>query len=515
MDQSEARMLRKILSVSGFTLLSRISGFARDIALAAVLGAGAMMDAFSVALRLPNHFRAIFGEGAFNQAYIPTYLQARERAGQAAAALLSNRVFTLNLIIQLVLLGLALPLMPQIVGLLAPGFRDDPLRFDLAVSLTRITFPYLLFVTQVTLLSANLNAVDRFAAAAAAPILLNIALLIALGLAFLFPNAAYAAAWGVAAAGLAEWLLLAAAARQAGVNTALARPRLDPQLRSFLKAFWPAVIGSAGVQIALFADTVIASLLPAGAYAALYYAERLYQLPIGVIAIGVGTVLLPTMSRLLAADNVAASDRVQNRAVALTLLASAPFVAIFLAIPELIVAGLFERGRFDATASQAAGAVLFAYAVGLPAIVLIRTQISTFQARGDTTTPMVVSLCAIAANIALKLLLWRDWGAPGLAFATAVGAWVNVVALSVLGVNRGWARPEKGLLPLVVWLSLATLLAGLAARFAAQPVLRLAQSAPIEPNLVALVAVGALAATIYVATSLIMLKASGLMRLLR
>ncbi|KQU54159.1 multidrug transporter MurJ [Bosea sp. Leaf344] len=508
-------MLRKILSVSGFTLLSRISGFARDIALAAVLGAGALMDAFSVALRLPNHFRAIFGEGAFNQAYIPTYLQTRERAGQEAAALLSNRVFTLNLLIQLVLLGLALPLMPEIVSLLAPGFRNDPLRFELAVSLTRITFPYLLFVTQVTLLSANLNAVDRFAAAAAAPILLNIALIAALGVAFLFPNAAYAAAWGVAIAGLLEWLLLAVAARQAGVATALARPRLDPQMKTFLKAFGPAVIGSAGVQIALFADTIIASLLPAGAYAALYYAERLYQLPIGVIAIGVGTVLLPTMSRLLAAGDVAASDRAQNRAVALTLLASAPFVSIFLAIPELIVAGLFERGRFDAAASQAAGAVLFAYAVGLPAIVLIRTQISTFQARGDTTTPMVVSLCAIAANIALKLVLWRDWGAPGLAFATAAGAWVNVVALTVLGIRRSWARPEKGLVALMAWLCLATLLAGLAARFSAQPVLRLAQAAPIEPNLVALIGVGAIAATSYVAASFVLLKASGLMRLLR
>ncbi len=203
----------------------------------------------------------------------------------------------------------------------------------------------------------------------------------------------------------------------------MTRPRLDADVKSFLKAFGPAVIGSAGVQIALFADTIIASLLPAGAYAALYYAERLYQLPIGVIAIGVGTVLLPTMSRLIAAGNEAASDRAQNRAIALTVVAAAPFAAAFLAIPELIVSALFERGRFDAAASQAAGAVLLAYAVGLPAIVLIRTQVSTFQARGDTTTPMFVSLAAIGANVALKLLLgaisarrgwrWRRRPAPG------------------------------------------------------------------------------------------------------
>ena len=153
-------MFKKILSVGGFTLLSRLSGFARDIVLAAVLGAGAMMDAFSVALRLPNHFRAIFGEGAVNQAYIPAYARIRQQGGEAAAALFSNRVFSLNLIVQLVLVAVALPLMPEIVRLLAPGFANDPQRFELAVSLTRITFPSLLFITLVTLLSANLNAVE-------------------------------------------------------------------------------------------------------------------------------------------------------------------------------------------------------------------------------------------------------------------------------------------------------------------------------------------------------------------
>ena len=158
-------MLKNILSVGGYTLISRITGFVRDIVLAAVLGAGAIMDAFSVALRLPNHFRAIFGEGAFNQAYIPAFARIREKSGAAASQQFSDRVFTLNLVVQLVILALALPFMPELVRLLAPGFVGDPQRFDLAVALTRITFPYLLFITLVTLLSANLNAVDRFAAA--------------------------------------------------------------------------------------------------------------------------------------------------------------------------------------------------------------------------------------------------------------------------------------------------------------------------------------------------------------
>lgn len=508
-------MFRKILSVGGFTLLSRLSGFIRDIVLAAVLGAGAMMDAFSVALRLPNHFRTIFGEGAVNQAYIPAYARVRQQAGEAAAALFANRVFTLNLIVQVVLLALALPLMPEIVRLLAPGFVNDPQRFDLAVALTRITFPYLLFITLVTLLSANLNAVDRFAAAAAAPILLNLSLIAALAIAFLFPSAAYAAAWGVAAAGVLEWLLVAFAARQAGVAAALTRPRIDADVKSFLRAFGPAVIGSAGVQIALFADTIIASLLPRGAYSALYYAERLYQLPIGVIAIGVGTVLLPTMSRLLAAGNEEGATKAQNRAVALTIVMAAPFAAAFLTIPELIVSALFERGRFDAAASQAAGAVLFAYAVGLPAIVLIRSQVSAFQARGDTTTPMIVSLAAIACNVALKLLLWRDWGAPGLALATAAGAWINLGALFVLALKRGWTKPDKQL-PLLVAITLAgAVIAAVAARVLAPVLLVALAGFPTEARLATLAMVGIAAGGLYLAVVAAGLKGAGLVRLLR
>ncbi|MGL4729255.1 MAG: murein biosynthesis integral membrane protein MurJ, partial [Bosea sp. (in: a-proteobacteria)] len=382
-------MLRKLLSVGGFTLLSRLTGFARDLVLAAILGASALMDVFIVALKLPNHFRAIFGEGAFNQAYVPVYARLREQAGEAKSALFSNRVFTLLLIVQLVLLAIALPLMPKLVGLIAPGFVGDPVRFDLAVALARITFPYLACITLVTLLAGNLNAVDKFAAAAAAPILLNISIVAALGIAFLFPSAAHAAAWGVLAAGILELLLLIIAARRAGVAAALARPRIDPEMKAFLKALGPAVIGSAGVQIALFADTIIASLLPQGSYAALYYAERLYQLPIGVIAIAAGTVLLPTMSRALARGDELAAARTQNRTLGLALLLAGPAVAVCLAIPDIAVGALFGRGAFDQAAAEASGRVLAAYAIGLPAIVVIRAVVTSFHARSDTTTPVI------------------------------------------------------------------------------------------------------------------------------
>lgn len=438
-------MLGKLLSVSGFTLLSRISGFARDILLAAILGAGALMDAFAVALKLPNHFRAIFGEGAFNQAYIPAYSRLRMQAGEMAAAAFSARVHTVVLIIQIILLVLAIPFMPVLVSLIAPGFVNDPVRFDLAVSLTRITFPYLLFITLVTLLAGNLNAVERFAAAAAAPVLLNLSIIMALAVAFLFPTAAHAAAWGVAIAGVAEYLLLLVAARHAGVGAALARPRLDPDMKRFLKALGPAVLGSAGVQIALFADTIIASLLPSGSYAALYYAERLYQLPVGVIAIAAGTVVLPAMSKHLAAGAPDKAHAAQNRTLSLALLLAGPAFAACLIIPDLIIAALFQRGAFTAEAGAASSLVLAAYAAGLPAIVVIRALVASFHARGDTTTPVLITFAAIACNLALKLLLWKPLGAPGLAYATAAGAWINALGLYGLALRKGWTEPERRL----------------------------------------------------------------------
>ena len=508
-------MLKNILSVGGYTLLSRLTGFARDIMLAAVLGAGATMDAFSVALRLPNHFRAIFGEGAFNQAYVPAYAHVAEREGADAANLFADRLFTVLFLVQVVLLALALPLMPWLVKLLAPGLTGDPAVYGLAVSLTRITFPYLLFVTMVTFLGATLNAVDRFAAFAAAPVLLNVGTMAALSVSFLFPSAAYAAAWGVSASGLAQWLLLYVAARRARVSSRLVRPHMDAGVRRFLKAFGPAVIGSAGVQIAIFADTIIASLLPRGAYSALYYAERLYQLPIGLIGIAVGTVALSAMSRSIARGDEAAANRAQNRAVAIAFVASAPFVAAFIAVPDLIVAGLFQRGAFDTQASIASGTVLFAYALGLPAIVMMRSQISAFQARGDTTTPMLVSLGAIACNLALKLLLWRDWGAPGLALATAAGAWINLATLFVLGLRRGWTTPDRRLPGFFGLVGVCAALAGLFAWWFAPLALKLTATLPFQPLLMGVLLLSGLAAAIYAVLAGVGLKATGLLRLVR
>jgi putative peptidoglycan lipid II flippase len=418
-------MISRILTVGGFTLVSRVTGFLRDIVLAALLGAGPVADAFFVALRLPNHFRAIFAEGAFNAAFVPAYARVRTQGGADPAKLFADRIFTLLLASQIVLLAIALVFTPEVIGLLAPGFSKDPGRFALAVELTRITFPYLLLVTMVTLYSGILNALQRFASAAAAPILLNLSMMAALLLAAFFPSAGHAAAWGVLAAGVLEALLVAADVSRQGALPTLRWPRLDDDVKRFFKALGPATLGSAGTQIAIFADTIIASFLAAGALSALYYADRLYQLPIGVIGIAVGTVLLPEMANRLAGGDEMGAQDAQNRAVELTLLLSLPCVVAFLFVPELIMLALFARGAFTAADAAASGATLLAYAVGLLPVVLLRCASATFLARGDTATPMKALFAAVAVNVAFKVALMGPLAQVGLALATSIGVWVN------------------------------------------------------------------------------------------
>jgi len=420
-------MIERIITVGGLTLLSRATGFIRDIILAAILGAGPAADAFFVALRLPNHFRAIFAEGAFNAAFIPAYARIRQQGGPERAGVFADRIFTLLLTSQIVLLGIALIFTPQVIDVLAPGFSRDPGRFALAVELTRITFPYLLLITLVTLYGGILNALQRFAAAAAAPILLNLSIVVALLLAAFFPTAGHAAAWGVLISGVLQALLVGGDTWRAGVTTMLRWPELDADVRAFFRALGPATVGSAGVQLALFADTIIASFLPAGAISALYYADRINQLPIGVIGIAAGTVVLPEMARRIAAHDEAGAKHAQSRAVEFTLLLSIPCVAAFFVIPDLIMRALFMRGAFTDADALAAGRTLTAYAFGLLPFVLIRSTVATFFARGDTATPVKAALVAAAVNIAFKILLMGPLAQAGLALATSIGAWINLV----------------------------------------------------------------------------------------
>ncbi|HLW92304.1 MAG TPA: murein biosynthesis integral membrane protein MurJ [Roseiarcus sp.] len=489
-------MFRSFLSVGGFTLLSRLTGFGRDIALAALLGAGAVSDAFFVAFRLPNQFRAIFGEGAFNTAYVPSYSRVLETEGDGEAKHFASQIFTLLFASQILLMALAFLFTPQLMQVMAPGFEKDPEKFALAVRLTRITFPYLFFITLTTLHSGTLNAHGRFAIASFAPVLLNLAIIGFLGVAFLFPNAGEAASWGVVVSGALQLALLMIAARRLGLLERFARPRWSADVRQFFGALAPAIIGSAGTQIAILADTIIASLLPTGMLSSITYAERFYQLPIGVIGVAAGTVLLPQMSRRLAAGDTVGATRAQNRTMAATLAMSAPFFVAFLLIPEVIMRGAYLRGAFTEEAAANSAAVLAAYGVGLMPIVLIRSAVASFQARGDTTTPMLVSLVAIAINVALKFAFYRPLGAVGLALATAIGAWVNLVGLTVLAFRRRLMHFDDELIKVAVAAFFASGLLALTVALTLEPARILTQTLPHWRNealLAALALAGALA----------------------
>jgi len=464
-------MLGRIFTVGGYTLLSRLTGFVRDIMLAAILGAGPVADAFFVAFRLPNHFRAIFAEGAFNAAFVPAYAHVHGEKGEVSARLFSDRVFTLLFLSQVILLVAAWFFMPQAMTVLAPGFTHDPGQRDLAVELTRITFPYLLLITLVTLYGGMLNVMHRFASAAAASIFLNLAMMATLAVAASFPTVGHAAAWGVLISGFLQYFLLAGDLARNGGLPRFAPLRLDEDIRAFFRALGPATLGSMGTQVAMFADTIIATFLPAGALSALYYADRLNQLPIGVIGIAIGTVLLPEMSRRITAGDHAGAMEQQRRGFDYTLLFAVPFVAAFLAVPDAITRAMFARGAFTKTDAAAAGATLAAYAVGLIPFVLIRSAVATFYARKDTATPVKASLTGLAVNMGLKLLLMGPLAQVGLALATAVGAWVNLLLVLGFAVRAGHVELSRTLgQSLLKFLISGFVLAAalwLAARFAA------------------------------------------------
>jgi putative peptidoglycan lipid II flippase len=436
-------MLGRIFTVGGYTLLSRLTGFARDIMLAAILGAGPLADAFYVAFRLPNHFRAIFAEGAFNAAFVPAYARVHGEKGEASAKRFGDRIFTLLLLSQVVLLVLAWVFMPQAMSVLAPGFSDDPEQRRLAIQLTRITFPYLLLITLVTLYGGMLNVMQRFASAAAASIFLNLAMMATLALAAFFPTAGHAAAWGVLLSGLLQYFLLAGDLAGHGGLPRLAPLKLDEDIRAFFRALGPATLGSMGTQVAMFADTIIATFLPAGALSALYYADRLNQLPIGVIGIAIGTVLLPEMSRRLTAGDHRGAMEQQRRAFEFTLLFSVPFVAAFIAVPDIITRAMFARGAFTRADAAAAGATLAAYAIGLIPFVLIRSAVSTFYARKDTATPVKASLSGLTVNVLLKVILMGSLAQVGLALATAIGAWINLLLVLGFAARAGYLELNR------------------------------------------------------------------------
>ena len=423
-------LLRAFATVGGYTGLSRILGLARDILIASVLGTGPLADAFFVAFRLPNMFRRLFAEGAFNAAFVPLFARRMEEEGRAAAQAFAEETLAVMVAGLFALSALAMAAMPWLLYLLAFGFAvDDPAKYDAAVALSRITFPYLLFIALAAMLSGVLNALYRFSAAAAAPILLNLMFIAALTIVVpLTGHPALVLAWTVALAGVAQFLVLLVAAQRAGMAFRLPRPRLTPGVRRVMTLMGPGLLSAGALQVNLTIGTVIASF-QAGAVSYLYYADRIYQLPLGLIGIALGVVLLPDLSRKLRGGAAAAAMESLNRGLELALLFTLPATVALLAIPGPIVIVLFEHQVFDRAASEATAQALTAYALGLPAYVLVKILQPAFFAREDTVTPLRMAVISVIANIVLSLALFLPLGHVGLALATALSAWLHVLLL--------------------------------------------------------------------------------------
>ncbi len=432
-------LIRSAATVGGYTMLSRVLGFLRDILIAAALGAGPVADAFFVAFRIPNMFRRLVAEGAFAAAFVPLFSRRLETDGRRAAQSFAEAALAVLLGTLLVFTLLAEISMPWLMRAIAPGFAGDAAKFDLAVLFTRITFPYLLFMGLVALFGGVLNAHLRFAAAAAAPLLLNIVLITAvLGFADAGPTPGHALAWGVALAGAGQFVWMAAACHRAGVALRLPWPRLTPDVRRLLKLMVPAGLTAGVYQINLLVGTIVATLED-GAVSYLYYADRVAQLPLGVVGVALGTALLPMLSRSLGAGDEARAMDHQNRAIEVSLLLTLPAAAALLVIHQPIVAVLFERGAFGAEAVAATGAGLAAFAAGLPAYVLVKVLVPGFFARQDMTTPLKVSIAAMAANLALIAALFPALGFVGIALATAASSVLHAGLL-------WWWLARRGLL---------------------------------------------------------------------
>lgn len=418
---------------------SRILGFVRDILMAGTLGAGLIADAFFVAFKFPNFFRRLFAEGAFNAAFVPLFGECLTAESKSAAQAFAAQSAAVLISALMIFTAAALFLMPWLMHAIAPGFADQPAKFELTIELTRITFPYLTFMALIALLGGMLNTMQRFAATAAAPILLNIILISALALIRydIIPHPGFGLAWAVIVAGIGQLIWIAAACARAKILFRLPRPRLTPGVRRLLRLMAPGLIGAGVVQINLVVDVILASTLQEGSVSFLYFADRVNQLPLGVVGVAVGVALLPLLTRQLAAGDDAAAADSQNRAIEFALILTLPAAAALMTIPGPIVSVLFERGAFDSAAAANTAGALAAFAVGLPAYVLIKALTPGFFARQDTSTPVKIAVFSMALNVFLAIALMQVLAHIGIALATACSAWINAAALGFILRRRG------------------------------------------------------------------------------
>ena len=440
------KLYRGFAAVASITLLSRVLGFVRDVLIAAVLGTSAVADAFFVAFRVPNMFRRLFAEGAFDAAFIPLFAKRLHAEGPPAAQAFASQALaglTLVLVVFTVLAEIA---MPWLMLLLAPGFASDAAKFDLAVMLARIALPYLVFMSLVALYNGVLNAFGRFAIAALAPTLLNVVLIIVLLALVAFRSgqttAGIALAWAITASGVLQVIVVSLAAARIGMRVPIERPHLTPDMRRLMTLSAPGVIAGGMAQLTMVISTIIATLQDR-VVSWLYYVDRIFQLPLGVIGVAIGVVLLPDLSHKLRSGDHDAVLASENRALEFALLLTMPAaIALFIASGPIMCV-LFERGAFTAADTQATAAMLSALALGLPAYVMIKVLHPSYFAREDTKTPMIYAGVAMASTVILSFVLFLAVGATGIAIASMLSGWINVGLLIATLKRRDVVKPDQ------------------------------------------------------------------------
>jgi putative peptidoglycan lipid II flippase len=459
-------LLRAATTVGSYTAISRIFGLIREIFLSHILGAGIIADAFVVAFKFPNFFRRFFAEGAFNAAFVPQFAglltgkdsqQSYFLAKELAQKVFSNLAWFLFIFVVFVELTT-----PYLIPLLAPGFATTPEQLNLAIQFTRITFPYILFISLSALLAGVLNSLHHFAAAAAAPILLNLMMISAL---VFYPQTgmepAFVLCWSVFLAGLIQFAWLYWACQKLDFKFWLTWPQLTADVKKVLKLTVPGTIGAGVMQINLFIDMMLASLLPAGSLSYLYYADRLNHLPLSIFGVAIGTALLPMLSKAWRQGNQEQAYHSQNIALDFALQLTIPAAVGLMVLSYPLIDLIFGHGHFQKADVWATAPALAAFAFGLPAYVTGKVFATTYFACEDTSTPVKVAILCVITNFGLNLLFMPFFKHVGMALATSLAAWLNTIVLAVILKRRRLFYFSRSLLNKVFRVNLVSMLMGI------------------------------------------------------
>ena len=423
-------LIKSTGTFSFFTIISRMIGYLRDILIAVFLGTGPLADAFFVAFRIPNTFRRLFSEGSFNSAFVPSYASELSQ-GKKKSDRFANNVFNLLILFLFLIVVVVEIFMPIFVFLIAPGFDGDSQKMDLAINLTRITFPFLFFISLASFFSAILNSHNRFAAASGAPIILNIMLVGVLFYGkFLNDEVVYYLSYAVTFSGIIQLIFLYSFVKKFYLPKFTLRIKIDKKIKNFFKKLLPSIFSSGVTQINILVGTIIASF-QASAVSYLYYADRIYQINLAIAGIAIGTVILPQLSKYVENNKKKKITLIQNKAIELCLFFSIPAtIALFIA-SEQIISGLFGYGSFDENGVKNSAKALFYFSLGLPAFSLIKVFSSFFFARHNTKIPFYISLLSVLLNIFISILYFKSIGFIIIPIATTISSWFNCILLFI------------------------------------------------------------------------------------